>query len=349
MARMGRDSAAWLWVIVGFLVACAAPAAAISPTPNASNIQVFFSDPNAAGAEFTRGSPDEALQAAIEDARISIDMAIYDLNLYNIRDALIEAQNRGVVVRMVVEKENFTPEELLVFTSEGLSVIADGDSDSMHNKFLIIDRYEVWTGSMNYTLSDAYGNRNNLIMLRSTQLAENYEAEFEEMFSQELFGAHSPANTPNSQVVIDEVNVETYFSPEDGVEARLVALVNAAEESIYLLTYSLTSDRLAEALLAAQTRGVEVRGVMDRAQAANAGGEFGNLTGNGIYVRLDGEGGRLHHKVLVIDGEIVVTGSYNFSANAEKRNDENVLVIHDAEVASKYLEEFWLLWELTLP
>jgi len=321
----------------------------MAPTPELSNIQVFFSNPSSLIAGVTLGGPDKYLQEAIENARLTIDVAIYELNLYYLRNALVEAKKRGIEVRLVVESENFTPEELLIFTSEGIPVIGDDDPDAMHDKYTIIDRYEVWTGSMNYTLSDVHGNRNNLIMLRSTELAENYEAEFEEMFLNRLFGAHSPADTPNPQVAIGGSIVETYFAPEDGVEARLVDLVNEAEESIYLLTYSFTSDALADALIDAQGRGVEIRGVMDKAQAANAGGEFERLVVNGMQVRLDGEDGSLHHKVMIIDEQVVVTGSYNFSANAEKHNDENLLVIHDADLASGYMEEFQRLWELALP
>jgi phosphatidylserine/phosphatidylglycerophosphate/cardiolipin synthase-like enzyme len=312
-------------------------------------IRVFFTNPASPIAQFIIGGPDEDLQSAIEQARVSIDVATYDLNLYSIRDALIAAEGRGVQVRMVVESDNFKPEELSPFTNAGILVVGDEDPDSMHNKFLIIDRYEVWTGSMNYTLTDAYGNRNNLVRLRSSELAENYEAEFEEMFSQRLFGAHSPSNTPNREVEIDTVIVENCFAPEDGALSRLVELINGAEESIYFLTYSFTTDELAEAVLSAKARGVEIQGVMDRGQAANAGGEFDHLVENGIDVHLDGEEGNMHNKVLIIDGKIVVTGSYNFSANAEKRNDENLLVIHATEVASVYMEEFRRIWELSLP
>jgi phosphatidylserine/phosphatidylglycerophosphate/cardiolipin synthase-like enzyme len=187
------------------------------------------------------------------------------------------------------------------------------------------------------------------LRLRSTELAKNFSIEFEEMFSAEMFGAHSPAETPNRQVDIDGSMVETLFAPEDGVEARLVELVNGADESIFLLAYSFTSDGLAEALIAAQSRGVGISGVLDAAQIANAGGEFERLLANGVDLRVDGEDGSMHHKVLIIDSEIVVTGSYNFSANAELRNDENLLVMHDLEVASKYMEEFWRLWELASP
>ena len=88
---------------------------------------------------------------------------------------------------------------------------------------------------------------------------------------------------------------------------------------------------------------------MDEAQAANPGNEFGGLIAKQVEVRLDGEGGRLHHKVLIVDAAIVVTGSYNFSANAETRNDENCLVIHDVDLASEFVEEFWRIWDLAQP
>jgi phosphatidylserine/phosphatidylglycerophosphate/cardiolipin synthase-like enzyme len=348
MSGMGkRVGYLFLCLLVG-LTACAAPAAKAAVADTAM-IRVFFTNPASPIAQFTIGGPDEDLKAAIEQARVTIDVAIYDLNLYSIRDALIAAERRGVQVRLVVESDNFTTETLAPFTSAGIPVVGDEDPDSMHDKFLIIDRYEVWTGSMNYTVSDAYRSRNNMIRLRSTKLAENYEAELEEMFSQRLFGAYSPAGTPNREVEIDNVEVENYFAPEDGALSRLVELINGAEESIYFLTYSFTTDELAEAVLSAKARGVEVQGVMDKGQAANAGGEFDRFVANGIDVHLDGEDGNMHNKVLIIDGEIVVTGSYNFSANAEKRNDENLLVIHDAEIASEYLEEFNRIWELSWP
>lgn len=290
------------------------------------------------------------MQEAIEAAHLNIDAAFYDMNLYNIRDALLEAQSRGVTVRLVLEGDNYEDEELRLLRAGGIQVVLDGRSDSMHNKFVVIDHYEVWTGSMNLTVTDAYGNRNNLVAIRSTDLAQNFLVEFEEMFLANAFGPSSPANTPHTELRIDDYLVETYFSPEDETLARLVDLVNQAEESVYFLAFSFTSDELALAIAAANDRGVLVQGVMDASQAAgNQAGEHEALLARGIDVRLDGEGGSMHHKVLVIDGEIVVTGSYNFSASAEEQNDENTLVIHDLALAEQFLAEFWRVWEFSQP
>ncbi len=339
-------------VVAIWLAGCSpTPTTFAAPTVAASGgwLDAYFSDPEAPGSAHLRGGPDEPLQAAIENAHVTIDMAIYNLDLYNIRDALIAAAQRGVQVRLVVESDNFPPEKLQPLADGGISVVGDDDPDLMHNKFTVIDHYEVWTGSLNYTLEDAYGDRNDLVRIRSEQLAENYLAEFEEMYTDGLFGGHSPANTPHPELNINGVAVENYFSPEDGTLAHLVDLVDSARSSVYFLVFAFTSDDLAAALLAAQARGVEVRGVMDKAQASDAGGEYQHLLDEGVDVRLDGEGGSLHDKVLIIDGSIVVTGSYNLSHAAEKRNDENTLVIHDAALASKYLEQFQNIWKLANP
>jgi len=292
--------------------------------------------------------PRRALVAAIDAARLSVDVAAYDLNLYDVRDALLAAQEHGVQVRMVVESDNFAGAEIQQLAAAGIPIVTGTASDYMHNKFVIIDRYQVWTGSMNYTLSDAYGNRNNLIALSSTRLAQNYGTEFNEMFLQRRFGPSSPADTPFPQLEVDDHLVETYFSPEDDTINHLLALVNGAHQSVYFLAFSFTSDELVTALMAAQARGVDVRGVLDAGQAAgNQGGEYEALQAAGIEVRLDGEGGSMHNKILIIDGEIVVTGSYNFSANAEDNNDENTLIIHDEDLAGEFTEEFWRIWNLT--
>jgi phosphatidylserine/phosphatidylglycerophosphate/cardiolipin synthase-like enzyme len=130
--------------------------------------------------------------------------------------------------------------------------------------------------------------------------------------------------------------------------ARLVALLSSATKTVYVLAYSLTLDELGEALVAAQDRGVEIYVAMDESQAANQGGEFDRLVAAGVPVRLDNEGGLMHHKVMIIDEAIAVTGSYNFSANAERNNDENTLVIHNADLASEFIDEFWRIWDLSM-
>jgi len=302
---------------------------------------IFFTDPTAPNADNYRGGPDAALAAAMDEARVSIDLAVLEMNLWSMRDALIHAHRRGVRVRVVVESDNLEDDEVQELIEAGIPVLGDRREGLMHNKFVVIDRQEVWTGSMNFTTTDGYRNNNNLIRLRSSKIAEDYTTEFEEMFVDDLFGPDVRSATPYAEVSLDGTLIEVMFSPDDGVSRSLVELLAGAEESIRFLAFSFTSDDLADVLLERASAGVQVSGVMDESQvASNTGGEYERFRSSGLEVYLDGNEDKMHHKVFIIDDKIVVTGSYNFSTSAETRNDENILVLFNRDIARVYVEEF---------
>jgi phosphatidylserine/phosphatidylglycerophosphate/cardiolipin synthase-like enzyme len=86
--------------------------------------------------------------------------------------------------------------------------------------------------------------------------------------------------------------------------------------------------------------GVQVQGVFENRNANGIGSEFERLVAADADVWTDGNCYTMHHKVIILDGETVITGSYNFTARAEETNDENLLIIDDPELAALYLEEF---------
>ena len=198
---------------------------------------------------------------------------------------------------------------------------------------------------MNLTLNGAYRSDNNLVRVRSSNLAQNYLVEFEEMFLDHQFGSASPANTPNPFLNVEGTEIELYFSPDDGTIERLIELVQDAQEEILFMAFSFTDDDLAQAILDRASEGVVIAGVLDKSQAlSNTGGEYTHLLENGINVRLDDNQHGMHHKVIIIDERIVVTGSYNFSNNAKTRNDENTLIIHSPQISTLYRDEFARVW-----
>jgi len=335
-----------LFFIASLLSACftIAPTVALPTDTNTAQndwFTVYFSEPDGSQSLSLRGGPDRPLAESIANARVSVDVAAYDFNLWSLRSALLEAQRRGVQVRIVAESDNLDREELQQLIEAGLPVLGDRRESLMHHKFVIIDRLEVWTGSMNFTLNGAYRHNNNLVRVRSTRLAEDYLAEFEEMFVADRFGRGSPANTPYPKLTINGTPLEVYFSPEDNTQARLVELIKDAKESIHFMAYAYTADEIAAAMVERARQGVYVSGVLDAGQAdSNIGGEYRNLLAAGISVRLDGNPDKMHHKVIIIDQQIVITGSYNFSRNAARRNDENTLVIHDPALAAEFMAEF---------
>jgi phosphatidylserine/phosphatidylglycerophosphate/cardiolipin synthase-like enzyme len=118
-------------------------------------------------------------------------------------------------------------------------------------------------------------------------------------------------------------------------------LLRDAQHSIYFLAYSFTANDFGDVLLQKARDGLVVEGVMEEAQAkSNKGTEYDLFAKAGLPVYLDGNAGQMHHKVIIIDGETVITGSYNFTASAERSNDENVVIFHDAHIAAQYLTEF---------
>ena len=304
-------------------------------------IQVYFSDPDSPSAGSYRGGLDAALAAAIDEARFSVDASIYHLDLWSLRDALIAAHQRGVTVRITTESDNLDEAEMQELIDVGIPIVSDRRESLMHNKFVIIDGHEVWTGSMNFTVNGAYKNDNNLVQIRSSRLAENFISEFNEMFNDDFFGDYVVKHTPHTSLTIEGSTVETYFSPDDGTATEIINLIRGAEQSIYFLAFSFTSDDIAAALINKANQGVSVSGVFEESQYhSNTGTEFDNLLEAGLDVHLDGNNRNMHHKVFIIDEQIVITGSYNFSRSAEERNDENTLMIYNADVAQLFLQEF---------
>ena len=312
--------------------------------------ELYFTDPTNPIASQGTGGVDGPLVQSIDNARLSIDVAAYSISLNRVRFALIDAHNRGVTVRMVMESSNMDRSDPQALIEAGIPIIGDEQPGLMHDKFIVIDKSEVWLGSMNFTDSGTYEDNNNLMRVLSTKLAENYTTEFEEMFTDNLFGENVRAATPHPKLTIDNVDIKNYFSPDDGVLNVLAPLLNSAQESIYFLAFSFTSNELGDIVRKKAEAGLTVQGVMDEEQVkTNQGTEYDPFLQAGLDVRMDGIDGLMHHKVFIIDEKIVVLGSYNFSQSAEERNDENILIIYNEAIAQELIKEFQRVYSQAQP
>ncbi|MDI6870395.1 MAG: phospholipase D family protein [Bacillota bacterium] len=137
-------------------------------------------------------------------------------------------------------------------------------------------------------------------------------------------------------------SVSVYFSP--GVRQHILPLLDQAQKTVDVAMYSFTDSDLAWALVRAHERGVKVRIYLDAEQAAGKYSKSRFFEGRGLAVRYYRGEGIMHHKFAVIDGRVVVTGSYNWTASAEERNQENALIIIDPAIAATYQAEFERLW-----
>ena len=141
--------------------------------------------------------------------------------------------------------------------------------------------------------------------------------------------------------------VEVFFSPQDNCAGEIISRIDDAKRSVYTAMYFFTSRPIAQALVKAKDRGVDVKVCLDKEQPAYEYSKSEYLRNKKIDTRLVGGSGIMHHKFCVIDEHIVITGSYNWTARADLENDESLVVINSREIAKKFLKEFNQLWQGT--
>ena len=131
-----------------------------------------------------------------------------------------------------------------------------------------------------------------------------------------------------------------FFSPHGGCTDEVVRELRRAQRSVLVQAYSFTSEPIARSLLEARQRGLDVEVILDKSQLTERHSFAGMLARAGVPVRIDEAHAIAHNKVMVIDGQTVITGSFNFTESAEARNAENLLVVRDDAVAAKYRDNW---------
>jgi phosphatidylserine/phosphatidylglycerophosphate/cardiolipin synthase-like enzyme len=319
-------------------------------------VQVYFTDP--ASATNPANGLDQAVLAELDAAERSIDIASFDLNLPAAVQALGAAHQRGVQVRVVLDGENGSYElkasdspDGKIFNAwkalkaAGVPVVSGGRSNGlMHDKLILIDQRLLFVGSWNASYNDTYRNNNNLLRLTDPKIIRNYQAKFDELFLDQRFGARAEVGALTPELSLGGILVENYFSPVDGVMAQLVAAIGAARRSIHFMAFTYTHADLAAAMVDRYKAGLEVEGVIENRGASL--GALPTLFCAGLPVRTDGNKYTMHHKVIIIDSAAVVTGSFNFTKSADEVNDDNLLVIHDPQLAAQYEREFERVYAL---
>ena len=332
------------------------PIVSLPTAVNASGAwwEVYFADPiNLNNPDDWQGSIAGRLIEKINAAQTSIHIASFEFDLTPVADALIAAKQRGVDVRWVTDDEHGLEADgepghgqFAMLERAGIEVRSDTRSALMHNKFWIFDNQIVWTGSTNITESGIFKQDNNTIVIQSAPLAAIYEREFQEMWDGQ-FGPRSPSTLDEQITNVNGSQIVVVFTSEDpALEQAIIPIVKSAKQSIRFMTFSFTDFPLAEAMIERSKNGVDVSGVFERLGSDTEASELKTLICADVPARRDGNPGFLHHKVIVIDERIVVTGSMNYSTNAEESNDENVLIIDNAEIARLYIQEFERVWNL---
>ena len=310
---------------------------------------LYFTEPQDESMRDYQGGIDSALADAISQVENTLDIAVFDLDSPTIAQAIRAAHDRGVSVRIVADDEhgldNPDSELLLDLRAAGIPVVDDGRSALMHNKFMILDGRTVWTGSMNYTVNGAYRHNNNALVLDDPQAAAVFQAEFDEMFARREFGARS-TNDGEQTIPLGEGEISVIFAPEGYALPALLREIESARESVHFMTFVFSLEELASAMLRqSHENEVDLRGIFERRSALASWSQLPLLYCAGANMRRDGNYFYLHHKVIIIDERVVITGSFNFSKSATRSNDENLLIIRDETIAGLYMDEWRRLWD----
>ncbi len=155
------------------------------------------------------------------------------------------------------------------------------------------------------------------------------------------------ASSVFSSVSVGQNPISSFFSPNGGVQKRIITEIDKASTSIDIAIYSFTADPIRDALMRAKSRGVSIRLIADLGQSSGQGSEISFLEQQGISVkRMSGEsGGIMHNKYMIIDGITLFTGSYNWSANAEENSYENAVFVQGLKTVSEFSADFERLWK----
>ena len=346
-----------------------APAAAAAPSD-----RITFGGAALPRRAFSRTDriPD-LLVAAIDETRTSLQLALYELKLTGVTDAIVRAKSRGVDVRLIFDQGHASLEpgdvgpvagpspEYLRVVAAGVEtrLLKGGGWGIMHNKFAVFDGRLLETGSFNWTPAADKSNFENAIFRSDPSLAALYSSYWDWMWDLARPVAPSiagepvdagfgppPADPAPSIPFKGGTWPRVAFSPAGGTEARLISALEACGRSVDVAIFSFYSQAVADAVIAAKERGVAVRVAADTSQSRRSPA-IKSLLDAGVDLRLSGGRGGvgvLHHKYMLFDREMLAAGSYNLSQNAEKSNFENQFFSADGDDLAAYQAEFEAVW-----
>jgi len=293
---------------------------------------------------------------AIDRTAGTLDVALYNLQIDGAVQALVRARERGVKVRVLFDKAHVYPQankQIQAVIDSGIETRAmsgRGGTGAMHCKYAIFDGQLLQTGSANWSGFAESFSYENIMFVADPDIVEGYGAAFEWMWAQARpAGQPEAAAAKPSAPPVDstpDVNFngtllpDYSFSPRGGTEAAIVRAIDAARLEAAVAMFTFTSRPVMDALERAAARGVRVKMMLFSGQKF----PFLQETKAGaIDLRFkDGrkEKGQMHNKFAVLDGRLLINGSYNWTATAETSNTENTIFTTEPAYVAPYKAEF---------
>jgi phosphatidylserine/phosphatidylglycerophosphate/cardiolipin synthase-like enzyme len=314
----------------------------------------------------------------IDRAKYTLDIAMYDFvedslwfehgYIANIAAAINRAYARGVKIRWVCNQIDtmYSPNTGLDSINKAIPVLpspSGSNYGSMHNKFMVIDVRSsnpndpiLWTGCMNWEPGQIDKDANNIEIIQDSALAHCYLAEFNQMWGDTVeggkynlansrFGKYKK-NIMRHNFIVDGHKIEAYFSPTDTTSNHIVSTITSAKAEIDfgVFEFSYTAD--ANAIVSMIKNGIYTAGIVDQYSLQYTPySTLSNYLGAMLKVYA-GSDSLFHNKYVIVDpcdmqaDPKVLTGSHNWTNEAEVYNDENILIIHDSTTANLFYQAF---------
>jgi phosphatidylserine/phosphatidylglycerophosphate/cardiolipin synthase-like enzyme len=271
----------------------------------------------------------------LASAKKQVRMAFFNISLYEIPAVLKTLKEDGVDVDVLLDKKQQDQEYNTMFeslTKAGISVTlienTKAEDATMHDKFTVIDGSLLITGSANYSSTAFNKSDEDLLTVENTDLCSRYLAEFDEL---KAGGKEKSPDYPES------AKIQAWMSPEDSVNKKIESLIENAETHVLVAMFQINLENLVSDLIDVKNKGLTVLVILDGLHLAEGGAEK-TLMDAGVNVILaentSGQYSEMHSKILVVDHQIVAMGSYNWTAIASFYNDENLVIINDAQMAA---------------
>lgn len=287
------------------------------------------------------------INSELNRAKESIKCAFYELD-DNVLAATLSMKSEDILVQLVIDGDYADEDSIDLIKTSNVEYVTDGTrSKFMHHKFCVIDDKQVITGSTNPTENGFNFNNNNLLLIESTFVADNYRREFEQLFNGN-FGSSKASLTNYNPIQLYYSNktydLEVYFCPQDPCSEEIVEEIKRADEEILFATFVITQDDIERALIEKYNQGINIAGIVE-SRMYNAQGSRMEELDDFMLIKRDTNPKTMHHKVFVIDSEVVITGSMNPTRSGDEYNDENLLIIKNRELAMMYRQEILSLLE----
>jgi len=303
--------------------------------------------PRAAGAPDDLG---DVIVRFISGAKRSLDIAVQELDSRRIARAIVAAKHRGVAVRVVLEADYLRaaraaedpwlpgggnePNRAVhhALLRAAIDVRTDTNPAIFHHKFVVRDRSAVLLGSTNFTETGITKNLNHVLIVEDASVARLFATEFLSLARGE-FGRESPRRPPPRDLDVSGVRIRVAFAPDHNPEMEIMKQMLEARRRIELAMFTFAqSSGIDDVMIELTRHGIPVVGALDGMQVnqkwaatrpvKNAGAELHTVPKSDVV-------GKLHHKLLVLDRELIIAGSFNYTGPATRLNDESVIVVGD--------------------